>query len=175
MIERLAGDDADLIIENRWPQDYDEDKVIASASHHRDVVAVAISVGAQPHLQAARAEATDANAGMLADASATRTAGHLRLADNSTLRHRAIAEHLESFAGTIVSSKNQINGAAQTFTSEWAKAPQLVSVNGWFQHDLNRYRSQLVDNGRATVTAALEALTTAHRECSTALHGALDQ
>ncbi|MGJ6127154.1 hypothetical protein QN239_31705 [Mycolicibacterium sp. Y3] len=174
MIERLTGEDADLIIEDRWPQRYDEDQIIASASHHRDVIAATLSAAAQPQLQTARTEAQTANAGVFAEAVATKTGSHLRASEDSEIRHRLIADQLDAFAAAIVGAKNQINGASTTFTSEWAKAPELAKANNWYQHEYNAYRSQLVNAGRATVTAALHQLTEAHQACSTTLLTALD-
>jgi hypothetical protein len=169
MIERLTGDDADLIIENRWPCSYNEDKIIASARHHRDVVADALSAHAKPHLQIAHREAIDANAGRFAQASATKTFDHIRVADDSAQRHRDVADHLDALAATVIESKHRINDAVHTFIADWAKAPQLDQSKNWCQHDLNRYRSQLVDTGRATVTQALQSLTEAYCRCSTLL------
>lgn len=174
MIEPATGDDADLIIENRWPCSYDEDQIIASARHHRDVVADALSSHAKPYLQAAHREATDANTGRLAQACATKTFDHIRAADDSAQRHRDIADHLDTFAAAIIESKQRINDAVQTFTADWAKAPQLGQSNNWYQHELNRYRSQLVDTGRKTVAQALQSLTEAHCRCSALLKTALD-
>jgi hypothetical protein len=163
MIERLTGDDADLIIENRWPGSYNEDQIIASARHHRDVVAEVLS-----------AEALDANTGRFAQACATKTFDHIRVADDSAQRHRDVADQLEAFAATVVESKQRINDAVHTFTADWAKAPQLGQSNNWYQHDLNRYRSHLVDTGRATVTQALQSVTEAHCRCCALVKTALD-
>lgn len=175
MIDRLSGDDADLIIENRWPSAYDEDKISESARHHREEVAAALSTQAAPHLQDAHREATNNNEGLLAQASATKTREHLRTVDDSTRRHLDIADHLDAFAAAVTGAKQRINGAVHTFTSDWAKAPQLSQANNWYQNDLSRYRTQLVDTGRATVTQALSDLADAHSQCSTALQTALDQ
>lgn len=174
MIERLTGDDADLIIEDRWPHRYNEDQITASATHHRDVIAATLNSAAQPHLQHARTEAQTANAGLLAQAVETKTQDHLRASVDSELRHRAIADHLDAFAAAVVTAKTRINGAATTFTSEWAKAPELAKANNWYQHEYNTYRSQLVNAGRDTVTAALHELTVAHEECTKVLQSALD-
>ncbi|OBF76603.1 MULTISPECIES: hypothetical protein [Mycobacteriaceae] len=174
MIERFTGDDADLIIEDRWPHSYNEDQIIASARHHREVVAAEISGVAQPYLNAARTEADTANAGMFAQAVVTKTADHMHLADQSALRHSTVAEHLDTFATAIINAKNRINGAVSTFTADWAKAPQLAQANNWYQHEYNSYRTQLVEAGRASVTAALSDLTAAHDTCSTVLQAALD-
>lgn len=175
MIDRLSGQDADLIIENRWPYAYNEDKISDSARHHREEVAGALSTQAAPHLKKAHREATDNNEGIFAQASATKTLEHLRIVDDATRRHLDVADQLDAFAGAVTSSKQRINDAVHTFTSDWAKAPQLARANNWYQHDLNRYRTQLVDTGRATVTRALSDLTEAHNQCSTALQTALDQ
>ncbi|MBU8820339.1 hypothetical protein KL864_31145 [Mycolicibacterium goodii] len=174
MIERLTGDDADLIIEDRWPDRYNEDRIIASARHHRDVVAAELSETAQPHLKNAHTEALDANDGAFAEAVATKTARHMHSADQSALRHLAVAEHLEAFAAAVTTAKTRINTAVLTFTDEWAKAPQLAQANNWYQHDYNRYRTQLVETGRASVSAALDELAAAHTTCSTVLQAALD-
>jgi ABC-type transporter Mla subunit MlaD len=175
MIERLTGDDADIIIETRWPCRYNEDQIIASARHHRDVVADTLNGHAKPYLQIAHREATDANTGRFAQASATKIFDHIRVVDDSMQRHHDIADQLEAFAATVVESKQRINEAVHTFTADWAKAPQLGQSNNWYQHELNRYRSQLVDTGRATVTQALQSLAEAHWRCSTLLKTALDQ
>lgn len=174
MIDRLTGDDADLIIEDRWPHSYNEDQIIASAQHHRDVVAAELSFAAQPHLVAAHTEADTVNAGVFAQAVAIKTADHMRLADQSAQRHIAVAEHLETFAAAVTGTKYRINTAVLTFTAEWAKAPQLAQANSWYQHDYNGYRTQLVEAGRASVTAAINDLTAAHDTCSTVLQAALD-
>jgi hypothetical protein len=174
MIERLGGDDADLIIENRWPGSYDEDQIIASARHHRDVVAKVLSAEVKPYLQIAHRETVDANTGRFAQACATKTFDHIRVADDSAQRHRDVADQLEAFAATVVESKQRINDAVHTFTADWAKSPQLGQSNNWYQHDLNRYRAHLVDTGHTTVTQALQSLTEAHCRCSTLLKTALD-
>lgn len=173
MIDRLSGQDADLIIENRWPYAYNEDKISDSARHHREEVAAALSTQAIPHLQSAHREAKEKIEGLLADASAAKAIEHLRITEESTRRHLDIADHLDEFAGAVTSSKQRINDAVHTFTSDWAKAPQLSRANNWYQHDLSRYRTQLVDTGRATVTQALSDLAEAHTKCLNAVGGAL--
>lgn len=174
MIERRQGEDADLIIEDKWPHRYNEDKLLASAVHHRQVVAEALDTEANPELVTAHNEATNHNAGDLAQAVATKTRIHLRETELSTARHQVIATELESFAETVISSKNRINQAVDTFTSDWAQAGHLAKINNWYQHEYNGYRTQLIDTGRSTVAAALHDLTAADGKCLATLNAALD-
>jgi hypothetical protein len=125
-------------------------------AHHRDIVADTLNTHAKPYLQIAHREAADANAGRFAQSSATKTLEHTRVVDDSAQRHRDIADHLDTFAATVIESKQRINDAVHTFTAYWAKAPQLGHSNNWYQRDLNRYRSQLVNTGRKTVTKELQ-------------------
>lgn len=169
MIDRHRGEDADLIIEQRWPDPYNEDQLQAVAQEHREQAQV-ISNDARPHLVAAHHEATTRNAGALADRSAEVTQDHIGDNECSEARHLQIANEVESFAKIVISSKNQINGAVDTFTAAWAQAPQLARENNWYQHDYNKYRSELVRAGRDTVTSALSDLFRAHEALRNTLH-----
>ena len=174
MIERKNGEDADLIIEDRWPYRYDEDKLLASAEHHRKIVAVALDSAARPALQSCHDEAVTHNAGHVAQAAVKKTLTHLRATDVSTARHLRIADELDTFAAAVISGKTRINQAADTFTSQWAQATVLAKANNWYQHEYNSYRTQLIETGRATVDAALHDISTADDSCMHTLRSALD-
>ena len=172
MINRPPGDDADLIIETRWPTAYDEDKLKSTAAHHRAQQAIATHDVA-PHLDAAHTETVQNMAGRLATKARNTMAKHVKANADNVDRHDVCATEIEALADAVRTAKTRIIGAVDTFTAMWADAPEVARRNNWHQLQYNDYRTRLINDGRDTVTHALSELAATHQSSRKTIHTAL--
>lgn len=160
MIERPTGMDADLIIETRWPP-FDETALGVEAHRHRHNAAAAAG-DTHTELAAAHARIVSEDKGMAANRAVQVIAGRAAAAKFAQDRHIGCADSIEMFVSAVIAGKEAMIAAVETFQRQWAQAGELSKRNNWYQDEYNAHRVKLINEGRAEVAFAANAVNVAY-------------